>query len=135
MLNYFIYRIYLFIYLSIYLFFLHRWLKQVSRVVSDDNPQGDEAVSWSAYHAGFQPSNGESDSCLTNTALLPLFYEQAHSVAMIRHSVDVVKKAVDILNPGQVPIITVDQPLFTIAKQIQWNWTESHGEDQLVIMF
>lgn len=45
------------------------------------------------------------------------------------------KKAVDILNPGQVPIITVDQPLFTIAKQIQWNWTESHGEDQFVIMF
>lgn len=135
MLNYFIYRIYLFIYLSIYLFFLHRWLKQVSRVVSDDNPQGDEAVSWSAYHAGFQPSNGVSDSCLTNTALLPLFYEQTHSVAMIRHSMDVVKKAVDILNPGQVPIITVDQPLLTIAKQIQWNWTESHGEDQLVIMF
>ena len=38
---------------------------------------------------------------------------------MIRHSMNVVKKAVDILNPGQVPIITVDQPLLTIAKQIQ----------------
>jgi len=40
--------------------------------------------------------------------------------------------AVDILNPGQGPIITVDQPLFTIAKQIQWNWTASHGEDQFI---
>ena len=48
---------------------------------------------------------------------------------------NVVKKAVDILNPGQVPIITVDQPLFTIAKQIQWNWTASHGEDQFILMF
>ena len=63
-----------------------------------------------------------------------LFYHQAHSVAMIRHSMNVVKKAVDILNPGQVPIITVDQSLFTIAKQIQWNWTAIHGEDQFIVM-
>lgn len=28
---------------------------------------------------------------------------------------NLVKKAAEILNPGQVPIITVDQPLFTIA--------------------
>ena len=53
---------------------------------------------------------------------------------MFRHSMDVVKKAVDILNPEQVPIITVDQPLFTIAKQIQQNWTASHGEDQFIVM-
>ena len=102
----------------------------MSRVVSTDNTQGDEVVSWSAYHASLQPTNGVSESSLTKTSLLPLFYDRAHSVAMIRHSMNVVKKAVDILNPGQVPIITVDQPLFTIAKQIQWNWTASHGEDQ-----
>ena len=30
---------------------------------------------------------------------------------MIRHSMDVVKKAVEILNPGQVPVIAMDQPL------------------------
>ena len=85
-------------------------------------------MSWSAYHASLQPTNGV-------TSLLPLFYDQAHSVAMIRHSMNVVKKAVDILSPGQVPVITVDQPLFTIAKQIQWNWTASHGEDQFIVMF
>jgi len=49
--------------------------------------------------------------------------------------VNVAKKAVDILNPGQVPIITVEQPLFTIAKQIQWNWTASHGEDRFIVKF
>ena len=77
-------------------------------------------MSWSAYHASLQPTNGRvSESSLIKTSLLPLFYDQGHSVAMIRHSMNVVKKAVDILYPGQVPIITVDQPLFTIAKQIQ----------------
>jgi len=34
-----------------------------------------------------------------------------------------------------VPIITVDQHLFTIATQIQWNWTASHGEHQFIVMF
>ena len=104
-------------------------------MVSTDNTQGDKVVSWSAYHVSLQPTNGVSESSLTKTSLLPLFHDQAHSIAMIRHLMNVVKKAVDILNPGQVPIITVDQPLFTIAKQIQWNWTASHGEDQFIVMF
>jgi hypothetical protein len=51
--------------------------------------------------------------------LLPLFPDQAKSVAMISHAMNVVKKAVEILNPGQVPIITVDQPLYAVAKQTQ----------------
>ena len=54
---------------------------------------------------------------------------------MIGHSMDVVKKAVESLNPGQIPVFTVDQPLHTIAKSIQWNWTGSHGEDHFVVMF
>ena len=41
----------------------------------------------------------------------------------------------DILRPGQVPITTVDQPLYTFAKQTQWSWPASHGEDQFVVMF
>ena len=42
-------------------------------------------------------------------------------MAMIRRSMDVINKAVHILNPAQVPIITVEQPLNSIAKQIQWS--------------
>jgi len=53
---------------------------------------------------------------------------------MIRHSMDVIKRAVEHLNPGQVPVLTVDQPLFAIAKIIQWNWPESYGEDKFVIL-
>ena len=41
----------------------------------------------------------------------------------------------DILHLGQVTIITVDQPLYTLAKQIQWSWPASHGEDHFVMMF
>ena len=54
---------------------------------------------------------------------------------MICHSMDIVSKAVQSLNPGQVPIITADQPVDTIAKQIQWNWPGTHGEDKFLVMF
>ena len=76
-------------------------------VLATDTLQGDENVSWAAHHTSLQPK-AISESSVTLTSLLPLFYDQAKSVAMIRHSMDVVKKAVEILNPGQIPIITVD---------------------------
>ena len=84
-------------------------------VVSRDDPDVDSAVSWSAYHARLQPEDAVSGSDVALASLLPLFSEEAKSVAMIRHSMDVVKKSVEILNPGQIPIITVDQPLFAVA--------------------
>ena len=77
---------------------------------------GNETLSWAAYHASTQPPNASQDDTVTFTSLLPLSYDQAKSVAMIRRSMNVVKKAVEILHPGQVPITTVDQPLYTLAK-------------------
>ena len=53
---------------------------------------------------------------------------------MILHSMNVIRSAVHYINRGQTPVITLDQPLFAIAKQIQWNWPASHGENQFVIM-
>ena len=46
---------------------------------------------------------------------------------------DIIKKSVHNLNPGLIPVLTVDQPLYAIAKRIQWNWPGSHGEDHFVI--
>ena len=51
--------------------------------------------------------------------LLPLFLDNAHSIAMIKHSMSIVKAVVQHLNPGQAPVLTADQPLFALAKQIQ----------------
>ncbi|KAK3703668.1 hypothetical protein QZH41_011790 [Actinostola sp. cb2023] len=61
--------------------------------------------------------------------------DQAKSVAMIRHAMNVIKECVHHLNPGQVPVIAMDQPLYTVAKQIQWNWPDQYGEQKFVIMF
>ena len=39
------------------------------------------------------------------------------------------------LNPGQTPVIAADQPLYALAKQIQWHWPENYGEYKFVMMF
>ena len=40
-----------------------------------------------------------------------------------------------VTNPGQAPVVACDQPLFAIAKNIQWKWPLDYGEDKFVIMF
>ena len=48
---------------------------------------------------------------------------------------DNVRDRVPFLNPGQAPVIAADQPLYALAKQIQWHWPENYGEDKFVLMF
>ena len=76
-------------------------------------------------------SNGSSQSDIINATL----QESAHSVATIKHSMDRIKEATHVLNQEQTPVMAVDQPLFASAKQIQWQWPESYGEDKFVVMF
>ncbi|KAG1664155.1 hypothetical protein GQR58_019968 [Nymphon striatum] len=111
----------------------YQWLDNAKRVLEDDNCIVDnENTSWAAFHASRQPPDARA---ICTTSLLPLFLESAHTVAMVRHSMDVVKNAVEHPNPGQTPVVTFDQPLFALAKQIQWKWPASYGEDQLVVVF
>ena len=54
---------------------------------------------------------------------------------MIKHSPDAIRKSVEHMNPGQSPVVTFDQPLYALAKQIQFKWSEKYDEDKLVVMF
>ena len=109
----------------------HIWLENARQTI-DGNGERGENISWAAFHASRQPSEVRA---ICPTVLLPMFQESAHTVAMIRHSIDVVKTAVNHVNPGQAPVVTFDQPLFALAKQIQWKWPEKYGEDKVVVMF
>ena len=101
-------------------------------VLTVDTLKEDENISWAAYHSSLQQQPTSKDS-VSLISLLPLFPDQAKSVAMIRHSMNVVKDAVEILNPGQVPIVAVDQPLYAVAKQIQWNWPETRHMERITL--
>lgn len=85
----------------------------------------------SAYYSAHSTRSVAAKSL---TALLPLFYEQAHCPSTIFHAMKLIQKEVEFLNPGQVPVMTADQPLFALGKEIQWTLPNLLGEDKFVVM-
>lgn len=109
---------------------LNRWFEWVKK--SEESGSICD-VSWGAYHAVHQLTSSLDLPVISS--LLPLFHEQAKSAAMIKHGMNIIKQAVEHLNTGQIPVIAVDQPLYSLAKYIQWQYPATHGEDKFVIMF
>ena len=107
------------------------WLSTV-KGNNENETQSEAFVSWSAYHAEYE---ADKDIIPAISVLLPLISESSKSVAVIRHCIDIIKKSVNALNPGQTQVVGFDHPLFAIAKQIQWTWPALYGENKIVIMF
>ena len=47
---------------------------------------------------------------------------------MVKHRATVIQKVVRRVNPGQIPIITADQPVYALLIQIQWKYSSDFGE-------
>ena len=52
----------------------------------------------------------------------------------MKHAMQKVKETASYLRPDQITVVTVDQPLFAVAKQIQWQWLETVGEDKYIVI-
>ena len=74
------------------------------------------------------------DIIISIISMLPLFQEDSKSVSMIKHALNLVMNCINFLNPFQTPIAVLDQPLFALAKKIQWTWPGEMGEDHLVVL-
>lgn len=107
----------------------YQWLEKVG---DTGNTDGAENVTWAAHHASKKRGTAFEVSV---TSLLPLLRDPAHSVATVRHVMEKIKETISFLNPVQVPVMTADQPIYAVAKQVQWQWPEQFGEDKFVIMF
>ena len=69
-----------------------RWLKKVMEALKKEKLDEKECVSWSAWHAN---KKNMVITHATINGLLPLFLVNAHSVAMIKHSMTLVQSIVD----------------------------------------
>ena len=77
---------------------------------------------------GFFAKDQQPKIEITRSALLPLHYsESVNSAAMVRHCVEITQKIIHRLNPGQITVLTADQPVYAIGKQVQWNYSERYG--------
>ena len=54
---------------------------------------------------------------------------------MTKHLFNVIKSAVDHLNPRQTPMIAFDQQLYVLEKQVHWYWPDRYSEDTFMVIF
>ena len=83
----------------------------------DKEVRSTDVITWSSYHGSM---NRPPSISPVISGLLPLFYEKASSLAMVKHGMEMQRQATAHLNPGQIPVTPFDQPLFAIAKFVQW---------------
>ena len=109
-----------------------KWFDHSLQLLTKESLMKDYYVSWAAFHASL-----ESDPLYPPaiTTLLPLFYEKAATISMVKHGMDVLQSITAHINPGQIPVMAFDQPLFALAKFVQWCWLDTHGEERYIVMF
>ena len=93
------------------------WVEHTLQKLNKNGLTSEDCIVWAAYHSSKQQVEKNPPAL---SALLPLFYEKAATPAMIKHGMDVLKQAITFLNPPQIPVIALDQPLFALAKMVQW---------------
>ena len=89
-------------------------MNNVCITIEEDAADADPRVgSWAAYNASMNPVQIIHSDV---SVLLPLFCDPAHRPAMLCHGMTIITSAVGRVNQGQVTVLTVDQPLYSLAK-------------------
>ena len=105
------------------------WLKATESIFKDET---DPTVicGWAAFHA----QAIEEPVIPIESSVLNVWPDKAHTPSMQKHSMETTISVTNKLNPGQTPILTVDEPLFALCKQLQLQHPETLGEDKIFIM-
>lgn len=108
----------------------YAWLEHVNNHVGKPLEK-EEWISWAAYHA----VHSQLPSFRTRSHMLPLLTESSNSPTTMFHSMKIICFITENLNPGQTPVMVVDQPLFTLAKRLQWKFNDTYiAEDRFLVM-
>ena len=93
--------------------------------------ENSEKSSWAAFHAQREEHLNKFKE--DRSALLPIWRDDSKSPATIKHVLEQLEKTVQHLNPGQPIVTTLDQPLYAIAKKLQW-YLEKFGATKFVFV-
>jgi hypothetical protein len=100
-----------------------KWLQHAANIVLTSIEQEDD--DWSpltnlVYHSR-EENAVEPLEQLTIGALLPIQFEPAHTLEMMRHCIDLISAAKNVVNPDQKTTFDVsDEPLYALSKQVQF---------------
>jgi len=104
------------------------WLSAVENTVHHNTNQ--DAISFAAYHS---KSDLKPLTLVCSNTMLPLLPDHIQSPATVRH-LNIIIHITSVTNNGQPAVITADQPVYALAKHIQWKYPDLYGEDKLVFM-
>ena len=90
------------------------WLEHAKELLDKDGVSKTESISWAAYEASQCPALKFPN---TTSFMLPLFTEPANSPISVYHGMRMAQEALRHLNPGQIPVLVADQPLYSLAKK------------------
>ena len=108
------------------------WLEHVENTIEKGVLDDDDWISWAAYFASI--STTPTNPC-TKTYMMPLLTVSSNSPVTIFHCMKMIQLCTNKLNPGQTPVMSCDQPIYTIAKKLQWKYPDSViGEDKFLCM-
>ena len=85
-----------------------------------------DAIEDRASFSAFFSQMNSQQTFNTSSTLLPLIYESINSPAMVRHCMNLIKVLTNNLNPSQVSVITGDQPVYALGKQVQWMFPDAY---------
>ena len=109
------------------------WLKHVYDVSVDrDGELQEKPVTYSGFFSHLQSAANVRPRA--TVGMFPIFYEKASSMAMQKHSMLVTMKATEFVNPGQVPVIVGDLPIYIQQKKCQWKYPDEVGETKMVCL-
>ena len=91
---------------------VEEWL---SELISPEIPLS-ERISFSGFYSKKEIST--QHKCINE--LLPFLEDSVNSLGMEKHCMALVEKLVSIINSYQDPVITADQPVYALGKQVQW---------------
>ena len=89
--------------------------------------------SFAAYHST-TAAEEQTEPILCNNTLLPLLPDRIQSPATTRHLMNIVIHITNTINKQQPAVITADQPVYAVAKALQWKYPDLYGEDRIVMM-
>ena len=88
-------------------------------------------IPWSVFHV---KKHHSSKTVPDISAMLPIWRDNSKSPATIKHILGVLGPAIEYLNPEHSLVVGFDQPLFAIAKRLQWHYPDQYDYQNVVIM-
>ena len=92
--------------------------------------QDTNSSSWAVFHSQSQPIR----PCQDTSVMLPILPDNSKSPATIKYLLRVLMQSMHQLNPNQTAVIGFYQPLYALAKKIQWFQPAKYGQQNLVLI-